>query len=70
MVEEDIVNRKSLALDGVEDIKDATLIYTDDLIEKVKKAFGEDLPKEVKYEDIEETANFLIEKIITPQLNK
>lgn len=68
--EMNIVNRKSLALDGVEDIKDATLIYTDDLIEKVKKAFGEDLPKEVKYEDIEETANFLIEKIITPQLNK
>ena len=26
--------------------------------------------EEVKYEDIEETANFLIEKIITPQLNK
>ncbi len=68
--EMNIVNRKSLALDGVEDIKDATLYYTDDLIEKVKKAFGEDLPKEVKYEDIEETANFLIEKIITPQLNK
>ena len=26
--------------------------------------------KEVKYEDIEKTAEFLIEKIITPQLNK
>lgn len=67
--EMNISNRKSLALDGVEDIKDATLIFTDDLIRKVKKSFGEDLPKEVKYEDIEKTANFLIEKIITPQLN-
>lgn len=68
--EMDKANRESLALDGIEDIKDATLIYTDDLISKVKKAFGEDLPKEVKYDNIEETANFLIEKIITPQLNK
>ncbi|WP_458405504.1 saccharopine dehydrogenase NADP-binding domain-containing protein [Methanobrevibacter sp.] len=67
--EMDKANRESLALDGIEDIKDATLIYTDDLISKVKKAFDEDLPKEVKYEDIEKTANFLIEKIITPQLN-
>jgi len=63
-------NRESLALDGVEDIKDATLIYTDDLITKVKNVFGEDLPKEVKYDNIEETAEFLIEKIITPQINK
>ena len=61
-------NRESLALDGIEDIKDATLYYTDDLIRKVKDAFGEDLPKEVKYDDIEKTANCLIEKIITPQL--
>ena len=67
--EMDKANRESLALDGVEDIRDATLIYTDDLISKVKKAFGEDLPKEVKYDEIEKTANFLIEKIITPQLN-
>ena len=61
-------NRESLALDGIEDINDATLYYTDDLIRKVKDAFGEDLPKEVKYDDIEKTANFLIEKIITPQI--
>ena len=67
--EMDKANRESLALDGVEDIRDATLIYTDDLISKVKKAFDEDLPKEVKYDDIEKTANFLIEKIIIPQLN-
>ena len=68
--EMDKANRESLGLDGVEDIRDATLIYTDDLIAKVKNVFGEDLPKEVKYEDIEKTADFLIEKIITPELNK
>ena len=63
-------DRQSLALDGVEDIVDGTLYYTDDLISKVKNVFGADLPKEVKYEDIEKTANFLIEEIINPQLNK
>ena len=66
--EMDRANRESLALDGVEDIKNGSLFYTDDLIRKVKDVFGEDLQKEVKYENIEETANFLIEKIITPQL--
>ena len=59
-----------MAFDGIEDIRDATLYYTDDLIRKVRDVFGEDLPKEVAYEDIEKTADFLIEKIITPQLNK
>ena len=68
--EMDKANRASLALDGVEDIKDATLYYTDDLIDKVKNVFGAELPKAVKYDEIEETAQFLIEKIITPQLNK
>ena len=55
--EMDKANRESLGLDGVEDIRDATLIYTDDLIAKVKDVFGEDLPKEVKYDDIEKTAD-------------
>ncbi len=63
-------DRESMALDGVEDIVDGTLYYTDDLIVKVKNVFGVDIPKEVKYEDIEKTANFLIEEIINPQLNK
>ena len=63
-------DRESIALDGVEDIIDGTLYYTDDLIRKVKDVFGVDLPKEVKYEDIEKTANFLINEIINPQLNK
>ena len=68
--EMDKANRESLALDGIEDIKDSKLYYTDDLISKVRDVFGEDLPKEVAYDDIEKTADFLIEKIITPQLNK
>ena len=60
-------DRLSMALDGVEDVVDGKLIYTDALIEKVKKAFGTDLPKTVAFEDIEKTAQFIIEEIILPQ---
>ena len=63
-------DRASMALDGVEDVKDGTLIYTDYLIEKAKKAFGAELPKKVAFDDIEKTAQFIIDEIITPQLAK
>lgn len=63
-------DRESMALDGVEDVIDGKLIYTDALIEKVNKAFGVNLPKEVPFERIEDTANFLINKIILPQTKK
>ena len=66
--EMETANMKSMALDGVENVSDGKLIYTDALIEKAYKAFGKQLPKEVKYEDIDETANFLINEIILPQL--
>lgn len=60
-------DRESLALDGVEDILDGKLIYTDDLVLKVKNAFGVDLPKTVYYEDIDKTAKYIIDEIILPQ---
>ncbi len=63
-------DRASMALDGIEDVKDGKLIYTDYLIEKVKKAFGVELPKAVDFDDIEKTAQFIIDKIIIPQLAK
>ena len=63
-------NRESMALDGIEDVKDGTLIYTNHLIEKARKAFGVELPKKVAFEDIEKTAQFIIDEIITPQLAK
>ena len=60
-------DRASMALDGVEDVVDGKLIYTDALIEKAKKAFGKELPKEVPFENIEATAEFIINEIILPQ---
>ena len=57
-------NRESIYLDGVENVENGILYYTDELIEKVRKAFGVTLPKEVPFAEIEETANFIINEII------
>lgn len=63
-------NRSSMALDGIEDVSNGNLIYTDALIEKVRKAFNANLPKIVAYDDIAETADYIIHRIINPQLEK
>ena len=57
-------NRKSLYLDGVEDVRDGCLVYTDELREKVREKFGAELPKTVAYEEIEKVAELLIESVI------
>lgn len=61
-------DRASMALDGVEDVVDGKLIYTDALIKKVKEAFGKELPKEITYDDIDKTAKWIIEEIILLQM--
>lgn len=63
-------NRASMALDGIEDVKDGMLVYTDYLIEKTKLAFDVELPKTVAFEDIDKTAKYIIDRIIIPQLKK
>ncbi len=62
-------NRQSMYLDGIEDVRDGTLYYTDGLIQKVQQAFGVTLPKTVAYEDTEETAQFIIDGLIIPQMD-
>ena len=42
------------------------MYYTDELIQKVKKEFGVDMPKSVNIKDIEEITQFIINKIIIP----
>jgi hypothetical protein len=61
------VNEQSMALDGVEKIENGTLYYTDALCRKVKDSFGVTLPKTVPFEQIEQTADYLIKEIILPQ---
>lgn len=61
-------NRKSIYCDGVENVADATLTYTDELVSKVKAAFGCDLPKAVHFNDIDSMADYIIQNII--ELNR
>ena len=63
-------NRRSIALDGIENVEDGKLIYTDALVQKVAGAFDVELPKTVKFEEIDTVANYIIDNIIIPQLNK
>ena len=58
------VNKKSLALDGIESTEDGILTYTNILLEKVKKTFSVDLPKQVPFIEIDTVAEFIIENII------
>lgn len=57
-------NKESIYLDGIQDVKDGVLVYTNELIEKVKNVFGVTLEKEVCFENIENVAEFLIKEII------
>lgn len=65
-----IKNAQSLYLDGVEKVENGTLYYTDELIKKVKNAFGADLVKEVPFDKIGETAEFIIKEIIEKYKDK
>ena len=57
-------NRKSIFCDGIENVADVCLVYTNELVAKVKNVFNMDLPKTVKFENIDETAEFIIKNII------
>lgn len=59
-------NRESIYCDGIENVTNASLVYTDELLEKVKKSFNVDLPKYIHFNDIDTTAEFIIKNIIEP----
>lgn len=63
-------NRESIYLDGIRDIRDGSLYYTDELVEKTKRAFGVSLPKKVDFKEIDQMADLLIKEIIEPHTNK
>ena len=62
-------NRNSIYFDGIDNVGNGILIYTDELIEKVKKEFGCILVKQVKLDISNETASFLIKEIVEPCVN-
>ena len=62
------LNRRSIYLDGIEDVREGSLFWTPELAEKVKRAFGVTIPHEVNYGEIPEVAEFIIGSIIKPYL--
>lgn len=60
------VNRNSIYCDGIEDVKSGCLVYTDELMEKVKTRFGVRLPKRIALDEAENVAGILIKEIIEP----
>ena len=61
-------NRESIYLDGIQNVENGVLYYTDELIEKVQKAFGVTLMKKVAFDEIEDAAQFLIKEVIEKQV--
>lgn len=61
-------NRKSIYYDGIENVENGVLTYSDELIVKVEKVFGEKLVKRVDFNGLPEVVDFLIEKIIKKSL--
>lgn len=57
-------NRESIYLDGIENVADGVLTYTDELLEKVRKAFGVDLVKNIAFSEIDQVAEFIVKEII------
>jgi hypothetical protein len=57
-------NRRSIRLDGIEDVRAGVLHYTPELVAKVKQAFAFDLPREVPLDDSDRVAESLIAGII------
>lgn len=63
-----LANRKSIYLDGIEDVMDGNLIWTDEIINKVKNSFNCDIPKKVSFHEIDTISDMIIDNIIKPNV--
>ena len=63
-------NRKSIYLDGIESVSEEGLVYTEELLAKIKNKFNIKLPKKVNLDNIESVRNQLINDIIIPSISK
>ena len=59
-------NRESIYLDGIEDVKDGVLSYTEELREKAAAAFGVALPKSIPLTESGEVADYIVNNVIKP----
>ena len=62
-------NMESIYLDGIENVTDGCLVYTDELLAKVRSRFNVELPKRVAYADIDAVTEKLINEIINPTID-
>lgn len=60
-----IANRESIYLDGIANVEDGVLTYSDELITKVKAKFNVALSKEIELINSNEVADMLIQNIIS-----
>lgn len=63
------VNRNSIYCDGIENVENGTLVYTDELLRKVKDSFNVIIPKSVPIDEAEKIASVLIEEVIMPKIS-
>lgn len=61
-------NRESIYLDGIQNVENGVLYYTDELIKKTQKAFGVTLMKKVAFNEIDDAAQLLVKEIIEKQI--
>ncbi|MBQ6299227.1 MAG: hypothetical protein IJK79_02435 [Bacteroidales bacterium] len=64
------VNRNSIYCDGIENVENGCLVYTDELLQKVKNRFDVSLPKRIALSEAEIVAERLIKEIIEPNQAK
>lgn len=57
------INKQSLACDGIEDIRDGVITFTDDAIAKMKSVFNIKYPKTLRVEMCEEFAEDIVEAL-------
>lgn len=62
------VNRNSIYCDGIENVENGCLVYTDELLAKVTNRFNVEIPKSVPLANAKEVANLLIESIVKPNI--
>ena len=63
-------NRISIYCDGIADVKGGSLFYTADLVAKVQRCFGVKLPQEVRFDEIDEVGQFIVDKIILTNIKQ
>ena len=63
-------NMDSIYKDGIENVTDGCLVYTDELLTKVRNCFGVELPKRIAFVDVDAVVEKLINEIINPSICK